>query len=68
MILRSATEDVPAMAKGAPKPVTTFRSQRDSLPASRTFNWEYELMKAQYLQKKYLVRGLKGMLERGPSA
>lgn len=56
------------MAKGAPKPVTTFRSQRDSLPASRTFNWEYELMKAQYLQKKYLVRGLKGMLERGPSA
>ena len=26
------------------------------------------LMKAQYLQKKCLVRGLKGMLERGPSA
>lgn len=30
-------------------------------------NWDHALMKAQYRMKKNRVRGLNGMLERGPS-
>lgn len=69
MDCRKTNGNIPAMAKGAPKPVTRVsKSVRRPIRNDYSVQLGHIPMKAQYLQKKYLVRGLKGMLERGPSA